>query len=65
MSDVYCVRCGASPCACNEDDDERADPGPHTHVYVDDHDECEACGRHADQFADLPDEMRPDWDGAA
>lgn len=38
---------------------------PHTHVYVgtDRGDECQICGRLADQFADLPDEMHPSFDG--
>jgi hypothetical protein len=47
------------------DDDDRDDPGPHTHCYVgtDQGDECEICGQLSNQFADLGDEWDIDWDG--
>lgn len=46
-----------------DDDDERDDPGPHTHVD-DGGGECDVCGRRIDQFSDLGDEWDADWDGA-
>lgn len=49
---------------CSVDDDEnRDDPGPHTHVD-DGGGECDVCGRQINQFADLGDEWDADWDGA-
>lgn len=58
---------GDSPCPVHGDSEGDATDESHTCVYVgvDGHDECEICSRRADQFADLPDHMRPDWDGRA
>ncbi len=59
--DPRCPGCGEpNPAHCHCGDIDDNDPGPHTCIFVgvDNHDECEICGRDSNQFRDLTDE----WD---